>query len=76
MRAALDEVMTKIPTELATPEIKAHMAEVILKTAAAGETNYERLVAEAANQIHTVLSVVASVPGAGSTSSPPLRRSI
>jgi hypothetical protein len=59
MRAALDEVMTKIPTELATPAIKAHMAELILKAAAAGETNYERLVAEAANQIQTVLSVVA-----------------
>ena len=59
MRAALDEVMTKIPTELATPAIKAHMAELILKAAAAGETNYERLVAGAANQIQAVLSVVA-----------------
>ena len=30
MRAALDEVMTKIPLDQATPGIKAHMAEFIL----------------------------------------------
>ena len=36
MRAALDEVMTKIPLDQATPAIKAHMAEFILKTAAEG----------------------------------------
>ena len=34
MRAALDEVMTKVPVEHATPGIKAHMAELILKAAA------------------------------------------
>jgi hypothetical protein len=39
MRAALDEVMTKIPVEHATPGIKAHMAELILKAAAEGQTN-------------------------------------
>ena len=38
MRAALDEVMTKIPLEQATPGIKASLAECILKTAAAGQT--------------------------------------
>jgi hypothetical protein len=31
MRAALDEVMTKIPLDQATPGIKAHMAEFILR---------------------------------------------
>jgi len=36
MRAVLDEVMTKIPVEQVTPGVKAHMAEVILKAAAAG----------------------------------------
>jgi hypothetical protein len=30
MRAALDEVMTTIPVDQATPSIKAHMAELIL----------------------------------------------
>ena len=38
MRAVLDEVMTKIPVEQVTPGVKAHMAEVILKAAAAGQT--------------------------------------
>jgi hypothetical protein len=36
MRAALDEAMTKIPAEQATPGIKAHLAELILKAAADG----------------------------------------
>jgi hypothetical protein len=43
MRAALDEVMTKIPLEQATPGIKASLAECILKTAAAGQTSYDGL---------------------------------
>src|SRR5215467_7481060 len=41
MRAVLDEVMTKIPVEQVTPGVKAHMAEVILKAAAAGQTSYD-----------------------------------
>jgi hypothetical protein len=36
MRAALDEAMTKVPVDQATPRIKAHMAELILKAAADG----------------------------------------
>jgi hypothetical protein len=59
MRAALDEVMTQIPLEWATPSIKAHMAEIILKAAAGGETTYDGLLAKAAQQIHMVLSVLA-----------------
>ena len=47
MRAALDEVMTKIPLERATPGIKAALAEFILKTAAAGQTSYDGLVSAA-----------------------------
>ena len=43
MRAALDEVMTKIPMDQATPGIKAHMAELILKAAADGQATYEGL---------------------------------
>jgi hypothetical protein len=45
MRAALDEVMAKIPVDQATPGIKAHMAEFILKAAAEGQTSYEQLLA-------------------------------
>ena len=55
MRVALDDVMTQIPLERATPSIKAHMAEIILKAAAAGETSYDGLLAAASQQIHTVL---------------------
>jgi hypothetical protein len=56
MRAALDEVMTKIPH--ATPGIKAHMAEIILKAAAEGHTRYEELIAIAATQIQSVISLL------------------
>ena len=58
MRAALDEVMTKIPVEHATPPIKAQMAEIILKAAAAGEVTYDGLLAAATEQIHMVLSAL------------------
>ena len=58
MRAALDEVMTKIPVDSATPALKAHMAEFILKTAAAGQTSYDGLLAAASGQIQSVLSTV------------------
>jgi hypothetical protein len=56
MRTALDEVMTKIPGDQATPAIKAHMAEIILKTAAEGQTTRDGLLAAAADQIQTILS--------------------
>jgi hypothetical protein len=57
MRAALDEVMTTIPVDQATPSIKVHMAELILKAAADGQTSYEGLLAAASDQIQTILSV-------------------
>jgi hypothetical protein len=47
MRAVLDEVMTKIPADQVTPGIKAYMAELILKAAAAGQTSYEGLLTAA-----------------------------
>jgi hypothetical protein len=65
MRAALNEVMTKIPVDQATTEVKAYMAEIILKTAAEGQTNYQILLAVASGQIQTVLSQLtppASIP--------------
>jgi hypothetical protein len=58
MRAALDEVMTKIPADQATPGIKAHMTELILKAAAEGQTSYEGLVVAASEQIQTILSML------------------
>jgi hypothetical protein len=58
MRAALDEVITKVPVEQATPGIKAALAEYILRAAAEGQTNYESLVAAASDQIPTILSML------------------
>jgi hypothetical protein len=58
MRAALDEVMTKIPLEQATPALKAHLAECILKAAAEGQTSYDGLIAVASDQIQTILSLL------------------
>jgi hypothetical protein len=51
MRDALDEAMTRVPTEYATVETKAYLAEYILKAAAQGLTTYQELVA-AANAGH------------------------
>jgi hypothetical protein len=56
MRAALEEAMTKVPLEQATPGIKAHLAECILNAAAEGQTSYESLMAAAADQLSTILS--------------------
>src|SRR5262249_23648016 len=58
MRAVLDEVMTKIPVDQVTPGVKAHMAEVILKAAAQGQTSYDALLASASDQIQTILSLL------------------
>jgi hypothetical protein len=58
MRAALDEVMTKIPVEQATPGVKAALAECILKAAANGQTNYDGLITAASQQIQTILSML------------------
>ncbi len=58
MRAALDEVMTKIPVDQATPGIKAQMAEFILKAAAEGQTSHDGLLAAVSDQIQTILSTL------------------
>jgi hypothetical protein len=58
MRAALDEVMTKVPLEQATPGIKAALAECILKAAAEGQTSYEGLMAAGLARIQTILSML------------------
>jgi hypothetical protein len=57
MRAALEEVMTKVPVDQATPATKACLAECILKAAAEGQTSYAGLTAAAAGQLQTILSM-------------------
>jgi hypothetical protein len=58
MRTVLDEVMTKIPVDQATPGVKAHLAEFILKAAAEGQTSYDALLTSASIQIQTILSML------------------
>ena len=58
MRAALDEVMTRVPLEKATPALKAQMAELILKAAAEGQTTYDGLLAAASAQLQAVISML------------------
>jgi 7-cyano-7-deazaguanine synthase in queuosine biosynthesis len=58
MRAALDEAMTKVPANLATPAVKAHMAEIILKAAAAGQASYEGFLVVASESIQIILSQI------------------
>ena len=58
MRAALDDVMTRVPIDQATLTIKVRLAEFILKAAAEGQTSYDLLVAAAADQIQTVLAML------------------
>jgi hypothetical protein len=57
MRDALEEVVTRVPSGYATPEVKAHLAECILKTAAQGHTSYNELLTAAADQIQVILSL-------------------
>jgi hypothetical protein len=57
MRSALDDVMTRVPLEYSTVEVKARLAEYILQVAAQGHTNYDALVTAAADQINMILSL-------------------
>ena len=58
MRTVFEEVMTRIPIEQATPSVKVHMAEFILKAAAEGQTSYDALLTSAWTQIPTILSML------------------
>jgi hypothetical protein len=58
MRSALDAVMTQVPTNHATPGLKAHLAEVILQAAAQGLTSHDGLVAATSDQIQTIISML------------------
>jgi hypothetical protein len=57
MRSALEEVMTRVSSECSTSATKAYLAECILKAAAQGCTTFDELVAAAADQIQTALSL-------------------
>ena len=58
MRAVLEEAMMRVPVDQATPGIKAHLAEIILKAAAQGETSHDGLIATASSQIQAILGMV------------------
>jgi hypothetical protein len=58
MRAALDDVMTKVPVDQASVAIKARMAEYILKAAAEGQTSYDGLLVSASDYIQAVISML------------------
>ena len=58
MRMVLEEVMARVPVDQATPGIKAHLAEIILKAAAQGETSHDGLIAAASRQIQAILSMM------------------
>jgi hypothetical protein len=51
MHAVLEEAASKLPADRATPAIKAHMAELILKLAADGETSHRGLLAAASKHL-------------------------
>jgi hypothetical protein len=55
MKRALEDVMTIVPLEHSTPAVKAYLAECILKAAAQGHTNYDALIAAAADQMHVIV---------------------
>jgi hypothetical protein len=57
MRAALEEVMTRVPLEQASSGVKARLAECILKAAAQGQTSYDSLIDAAAAQLQTILAM-------------------
>jgi hypothetical protein len=57
MRNALEEVMTKVPSEYSTPTTKSYLAECILKAAAQGQISRNELVAAAADQIQVAITL-------------------
>ena len=59
MKSALEDIMMRVPLESATPAAKAYLAECILKAAAQGQTNYDALLAAAADQLQAVMSLLA-----------------
>jgi hypothetical protein len=58
MRAALEEIMQRVPVEYATPATKAYLAECILKAAAQGQTSFDALLSAAADHIPIITSLL------------------
>lgn len=58
MRVVLEEVMMRVPAEQATTSVKAHLAEIILKAAAQGETTYDGLIAAATSQLQAIVAMM------------------
>jgi hypothetical protein len=56
MRAALEEVMEKVPQEQASSATKAHLAASILKAAAQGHTSQKAFTRAAENDLPCILS--------------------
>lgn len=59
IKNALEEVMTRVPPEYSTVEVKAYLAEYILKAAASGPTTLDLLILAGSDQIKIVLSLFA-----------------
>ena len=57
MRAALEEVMQRVPVEYSTQATKAYLAECILKAAAQGQTSFDALMAAAADHIPIITTL-------------------
>lgn len=58
MRSALEDAMTRVPSDVATVSTKAFLAECILKAAAQGHTSYADLVAAATDHIQALISML------------------
>jgi hypothetical protein len=58
MRAALEEIMQRVPLEYSTPATKAYLAECILKAAAQGQTSYAALMATVADHISAIATLL------------------
>jgi hypothetical protein len=58
MRAVLDEAVSTLPAHRATPEIKAHVAQLILEVAADGETSHRGLLDAASKHLSRFGSMV------------------
>jgi hypothetical protein len=51
MRVVLEDAMAKLPTRMRTSSVKVELAELILKSAARGERDADRLRDDAVNRV-------------------------
>ena len=58
MRAALEEVMQRVPVEYSNQATKAYLAECILKAAAQGQTGFDALMTAAADHIPMITTLL------------------